>query len=99
MPGLVPGIHVFNWRVAAKTWMAGTTLAAYGGSPGHDGAKKRQRPDETSGRQRAPEASPQNRQAATPHTVISASSVSSVSADVIPSCIVSGSQPCFFVFF
>src|SRR5262249_29690893 len=33
MPGLVPGIHVL---ARGKTWMAGTTLAAYGGSPGHD---------------------------------------------------------------
>src|SRR5262249_7541746 len=33
MPGLVPGIHVLP---RGKTWMAGTTLAAYGGSPGHD---------------------------------------------------------------
>jgi hypothetical protein len=27
MPGLVPGIHVFLLRSAAKTWMAGTSPA------------------------------------------------------------------------
>src|SRR5215471_8606906 len=36
MPGLVPGIHVLRRPRERKTWMAGTTLAACGGSPGHD---------------------------------------------------------------
>jgi hypothetical protein len=27
MPGLVPGIHVFNTIEARKTWMAGTSPA------------------------------------------------------------------------
>ena len=27
MPGLVPGIHVFNWFAASKAWMAGTSPA------------------------------------------------------------------------
>src|SRR6266508_6437833 len=30
---LVPGIHVFKMRVAIKTWMAGTTLAAVAARP------------------------------------------------------------------
>ena len=30
MPGLVPGIHVFDHATKSKTWMAGT-------KPGHDG--------------------------------------------------------------
>jgi hypothetical protein len=34
MPSLVPGIHVFFEE--AKTWMDGTTCAAWGGLPGHD---------------------------------------------------------------
>jgi hypothetical protein len=40
MPRLVPGIHVLKMRVDPKTWMAGTTLAAYGRSPGHDDADR-----------------------------------------------------------
>jgi len=32
MPGLVPGIHDFLLR-HLKTWMAGTTLAAYAARP------------------------------------------------------------------
>ena len=32
MPGLVPGIRVFNVGMRARTWMAGT-------KPGHDDGK------------------------------------------------------------
>jgi hypothetical protein len=46
MPGLVPGIHVFETQQPAKTWMAGTSPAmtalfgevnpTCGDKPGHD---------------------------------------------------------------
>jgi hypothetical protein len=35
MAGLVPAIHVFKVAVSRKTWVRGSTLAAYGGSPAH----------------------------------------------------------------
>src|SRR5690349_6162586 len=44
MPALVAGIHVFAAAPRRKTWMAGTTLAAYGGSPGHDDAVRAESP-------------------------------------------------------